>query len=149
MGVGSEIWNLTPGGIDAFFLQPLENPPGGDRHLGIARLEARGIGRGAGPEAQPRDLADDLAVPLGEFERRHIRGEFDRRVLGEDVLQEVDPGLADAGLAIGQAQDMRSDRRRQAAEHRLAVGQRNAADEMHDRMPVAVCAHGVSCLPAT
>ena len=43
----------------------------------------------------------------------------------------------------GSAEEMRPDRGRERAEHGLAVGQRDAADEMHDRMRVAVGGHGV------
>jgi len=31
---------------------------------------------------------------------------LDGRMLGQHVLQELDPGLADAGLAVGHADDM-------------------------------------------
>ena len=98
--------------------------------------------RGAGLDPQPRDFADHLAVPLRELERRHVLGELDRRIAGQHILQEPDPGLADAGLAVRQADEMRPDRLGQRAEHGLAVGQRNAADEMHNRMLAAVSHRG-------
>jgi hypothetical protein len=47
-------------------------------------------------------------------------------------LQETDPGLADAGFAVGQSRDMIAHRAGQRAEHSFGIGQRNAADEMHD-----------------
>ena len=131
----------------AGLLQPLEHLPRLDRHGGVAGVERGGIDGGAGLDAQPRNLAHHLAVPLHELERRHILGKLDGGVAGQHVLQEPDPGLADAGLAVGQAHQMRSDRFRQRAEHGLAVGQRNAADEMHDRMLATVCHRGapLSC----
>src|SRR6476646_3644662 len=52
-----------------------------------------------------------------------------------------DPGLADSGLAVRQAREVGADRAGHGAEHGLGVRQRNAADEMHDGMPAAVCAH--------
>jgi len=74
---------------------------------------------------------DQLAVPLDEFERRHVVGALDRRVVGQHVLQETDPGFADAGLAVGEAQQVRPGRRGQL---RNTVSRRkwNAADEVHD-----------------
>ena len=47
-------------------------------------------------------------------------------------MQETDPGFADAGLAVGQARDVAADRAGERAEHGFGIGQRNAADEMHD-----------------
>jgi hypothetical protein len=82
-----------------------------------------------------------LSVPLSEAEGRDVSGKFDRRVLREHVLQETDPVLANAGLAIGKADQVRSGRRRQGAEYRFSVRQRNAPHEMHDRMLAAVRAH--------
>ncbi len=117
---------------DAGLLQPVEHAERLDRHFGIAGLEILAVGRHAGLDAQPRDFANNLAVPLHELERRHIARQFDRRIFREHVLQEADPGLADAGLAVGQARDMAADRARERAEHGLGIGQRNAADEMHD-----------------
>jgi hypothetical protein len=131
---------MTPRG------QALEQPPGRDRHLGIAGSERGGIGGDAGLDAQARNFAQHLAVPLGELEGRDVRGAFDRRVFGEHVLQEAAPGLADAGLAVGQAQEMRSRRFGEGAEGGFGIGQRDAADEMDDRMPALLCGHGV--LPA-
>jgi hypothetical protein len=100
------------------------------------------MGLGPGLDPQPRDLAQQLAVPLDELERWRVGSGLDRRMLREHVLQKADPGLANAGLAIRQADEMRSGRRRQGAEHGLGVRQRNAADEVHDRMLAAVRAHG-------
>ena len=99
---------------DAGLLQAVEHAPGLDRHVGIAGLERGRVGRRAGLDAQPRDFAHHLAVPLHELERRHVLGVLDRRILGEHVLQEADPGLADAGLAVRQADGMAPDRARQA-----------------------------------
>jgi hypothetical protein len=78
---------------------------------------------------------------LHELERRHIRRELDGGIVGEHVLQETDPGLADAGFAVRQAREVRTDRARHGPEHGLGVRQRNAADEMHDGMPAVICAH--------
>ena len=112
-----------------------------DCHVGVAGLESAGVGRRAGLDAQPRDLPHQLAVPLHELERRHVGGAFDRRVVDEHALQEANPGLADAGLAVRQADEVPPHRAGQGAEHRFGVRQRNAADEMHDRMSDVVCAH--------
>jgi hypothetical protein len=118
---------------DALPRQALEQAPGFDRHLGIAGREAGGVGGRAGPYAQAGDFAQDLAVPLRELEGRDV-GAFDRRIFGEDVLQEADPGPANAGLAVGQASEMRTRGCDEGAEHGLGIRQRDAADEMHDRM---------------
>ena len=56
-------------------------------------------------------------------------------------LQEADPGLADAGLAIGKTDEVRPERAGHRTEHGLGVGQRNAAHEVHDGLLAAVCAH--------
>ena len=128
----------------ACLLQPVEHGPRLDRHVGVAGLEQSGVGRGARLEAKAGDFAHDLAVPLGELERRDVVRELDRRICGKDVLQEANPGLANAGLAVGQTEEVPADRVRHRAEHALGVGQRNAADEMHDGMRAAICAHGAS-----
>ena len=101
-----EIWNFTFARNDARLLQPVEHAPGFDRHVGVAGLERPGVGRGAGLDAQARNLAHHLAVPLRELERRHVRRKLDRGVGGEHVLQETDPGLADAGLAVGKTNEV-------------------------------------------
>src|SRR5262249_50707393 len=85
-------------------------------------------------------------IPLHESERRHIARELDRRIARQHVLQEANPGLADTGLAIRQPDDVLAAGLRQHAEHRLAVRQRNTADEMHDRMLAAV-GHGLTPRP--
>ena len=36
-------------------------------------------------QAKARDLAQNLAIPLGELERREILRRFDRRVIGQDL----------------------------------------------------------------
>ena len=82
--------------------QPLEHTPGLKRHVGVAGLEGGGIGLGARLQAKSRNLADQLAVPLDEPERRHVARDLDRRIVGQHVLQELDPGLADTGLAVRQ-----------------------------------------------
>jgi hypothetical protein len=83
---------------------------------------------------QARDFANELAVPLSEFEERHVVGPRDCRVLREDVLQEANPGLEDAGLTIGPAPQIRARRFCQSAEHRFGVRQRDATREMDDRL---------------
>ena len=133
---------LDVAGDDARLLQPVENGPRLDGHIGIAGLEGAGIGHGARLQAQAGYLPDQLAVPLGELERRHIRGHLDGRMLGQHVLQEADPRLADAGLAIGNANEMLAKRARKGAEHAFGIGQWNAADEVNDGLPAAICAHG-------
>src|SRR5262245_44641694 len=110
------------------------------RPIGVAGLERLGIGRGARLEAKARNLAHDLAVPLGELERRNVGGKLDRRVVGEHVLQEANPRLANAGLAVRQTNEVRPDRGRYRTEHGLGVGQRDTTDEMYDRM-LAVGVH--------
>src|SRR5262245_29398170 len=110
------------------------------RPIGVAGLERLGIGRGARLEAKARNLAHNLAVPLGELERRNVGGKLDRRVVGEHVLQEANPRLANAGLAVRQTNEVRPDRGRYRAEHGLGVGQRDTTDEMYDRM-LAVGVH--------
>jgi hypothetical protein len=87
------------------------------------------------------DLADQLAVPLDEPEGRHILGDLDGWVCSQHVLQELDPGLADASLAIGHADDMLAGDARQSPKHGLGIGQWNAADEMNDGLLAAICAH--------
>jgi len=77
---------------------------------------------------------------LSELERRHVCGELDRRVFGKNTLQKADPGLADAGLAVGQAQQIRPSRFGESTEHGIGVRQRDAADEMDDR--IVVGGHG-------
>src|SRR4029077_18455495 len=74
------------------------------------------------------------AVPLDELERRHVARNLDRGVLGQDILQKTDPGLADAGLTVRQAAEMGPGHLRERAEHGFGIGQRDAADEMHDRL---------------
>ena len=126
------IWNLTPAGIAPGFLQAVEHAPEFDRHVGIAGLEAGGSGlapglmrsRGISRTTLPSHCTNlnggtSLATSIAGF-------------CGQHVLQKADPGLADAGLAVGQAGEMRRQRSGKRAEHGLAVGQRNAADEMHD-----------------
>ncbi len=130
-------------GNDAGLLQPVEHGEGFDRHGGIAGLEILAVRRLAGLDAQPRDFADNLAVPLHELERRHVARQFDRRIFRKHVLQEADPALADAGLAVGQARDVAADRARQRPEHGFGIGQRNATDEMHDWRLGVLGVHGV------
>ena len=84
---------LHIGGNDGGPLQPLEQAPGCDRHLGIAGFERAGIGLGAGLDAKPRDFAQHLAVPLRELEGRHVCGDLDRRVFGKNILQKADQVL--------------------------------------------------------
>ena len=131
----------------AGLLQSLEDLPRLDCHGGVAGVERRGINGGAGLHPEPRNLAHHLAIPLHKLERRHVGRKLDRRVAGQHVLQKPDPALADAGLAVRQPDEVRPDRFGQRPEHGLAVGQRNAADEMHDRMPATVCHRGapLSC----
>jgi hypothetical protein len=142
-GRGQADLELHAVGDDAGLLQALEDAPGLDRHVGIAGLEARRIGRQPALEAQARDLADQLAVPLHEAERRHVARDLDAGVVGQHVLEKADPGAADAGLAVGDADQMRPDRRGQRAKHGLGIGQRDAADEVDDRPAAAVRAHGL------
>src|SRR5262249_9401723 len=119
---------------EASLLQAIEQAPRFHRHIGVAGLERLGIGRGARLDAKARNLAHDLAVPLGELERRNVGGKLDRRVVGEHVLQEANPRLANAGLAVRQTNEVRPDRSHYRAEHGLGVGQRDTTDEMYDRM---------------
>jgi hypothetical protein len=96
---------------------------------------------GAGLDAKPGDFAQHLAVPLRELEGRHVCGDLDRRVFGKNLLQKADPGLADAGLAVGQAQQIGPSRFGESAEHGFGVRQRDAADKVDDRMFSAVGCH--------
>ena len=88
-------------GNDALALQPLEQVPRCDRHIGITGLERGRIECRTGFDAQAGNFAQQLAVPLREFERRHVDGNLDCRIVGEHLLQEAYPGFADAGLAVG------------------------------------------------
>ena len=90
----------------AQLLKAIEDRPRLDGHVGIAGPEGGGVGLGARLEQQAGDLPDELAVPLDELERRHVLGDLDRRVLGQNVLEELDPGLADAGLPVRDADQM-------------------------------------------
>src|SRR5450755_2317205 len=106
----------------------VEQPPRLDRHIGIAGFDGRRVKLRARLHAQARDFTQYLAVPLGEFERRYIARHFNRWIIGQHLLQEADPGLADAGLAVWHALEEWCGCRRQGAEHRLSVRQWNAAD---------------------
>jgi len=85
---------------DIGFLQLLEQVPRRNRHLGITGFECAGIGCGAGFDAQPRNFAKDLAIPLCELERRYVGRDLDCRIVGEDLLEEADLGLANASFAV-------------------------------------------------
>jgi hypothetical protein len=80
---------------------------------------------------------------LCEFERRHIGGDLDRRVVGENLLQKPDPRFADTGLAVGQTLQVRPGGFRQSAKYGFRIGQRDAADKMYDRRIGASFRHGV------
>src|SRR5262249_53509609 len=95
---------------------------------------------------QTRYLAHHLAVPLGEFERRHVLGELDGGISGQHVLQKFDPGFPDAGFTVRQPGQVWPGRLGQRAKYRLAVRQRDAADEVDDGMLAAV-GHGLTPLP--
>ncbi len=123
---------------DTRALHALEQPPRGNRHVGIAGLESRRIGRRAGLDAQARDLAHDLAVPLHELERRHVFGQLDRWVFREHVLQKPDPGLADTGFAVGQPDEVSAHRIRQGPKHGFGIRQRNTTDEMNNGFPALI-----------
>jgi hypothetical protein len=127
---------------DARLLQAIEDGPRLDGHIGIAGLEGVGLGLGARLEAQARDLPNELGVPLNELKRRHVLGDLDRRVRSQHVLEELDPGLADARLAVRDADQMLPDGIRHGAEHGLRIGQRNAADQVDDGVLAAIRAHG-------
>ncbi len=60
------------GGNDAGLLQTVEHCKRLDRHVGIASLERRRVGRRSGFDPQLRNLAHKLAVPLHEPKRRHV-----------------------------------------------------------------------------
>jgi hypothetical protein len=62
-------------------------------------------------------------------------------MLREHILQESDPGLADAGLTVGKADEVGPGRRRQSAEQRFGVWQRNTSNEVHDRVRAAIRVH--------
>src|SRR5687768_3722501 len=53
-------------------------------------------------------------------------------MIRQDVLQEPDPSLPDAGLAVWQADKMRPERRGDRSEDSLTVGERHAADQMDE-----------------
>src|SRR5262245_12583678 len=95
-------------------------------------------------------LRDPINIAsIGQFSALYVGGKLDRRVVGEHVLQEANPRLANAGLAVRQTNQVRPDRGRYRAEHGLGVGQRDTTDEMYIRM-LAVCVHArplISKLP--
>jgi hypothetical protein len=59
-------------------------------------------------DAKPGNFAQHLTVPLCELEWRNLHGALDRWIFGEHVLEEADPGLTNAGLAVGQPQEIGS-----------------------------------------
>jgi len=84
---------FDPSRDDAVALQSLEQLPRRDRHVGITGLERGRVWSRAGFDAQARNFTQKLAVALGEFERWHLGGDLDRRVVGEHLLQKSDPGF--------------------------------------------------------
>ena len=134
---------FDPSRDDAVALQSLEQLPRRDRHVGITGLERGRVWSRAGFDAQARNFTQKLAVPLGEFERWHLGGDLDRRVVGEHLLQKSDPGFADTGLAVGQTPQVRPGGFRQSAKYGFPIGQRDAADKMCDRGIGASFRHGV------
>src|SRR5207302_6819147 len=58
------------------------------------------------------------------------------------LLQKPDPGLADAGLPVRQALQIRPSRFDERSEYGFSIRQRDAADEVHDWMVGAVGGHG-------
>ena len=139
---GCEIWNFTPGR---------------NRRRPSATARTRPTTRSPCRRSRSRTSPDRCVAP-GLTRRRGISrttlpshctnlnggtsvGELDGRIAGQHVLQEPDPGLADAGFAVRQAREVRPDRLRHVRNTVSAVRQRNAADEMHDGMPAVICAH--------
>ena len=130
-------------GNDAGFLQLLEQAPGRDRHLGIAGFERVGIGLGARLDPKARDFTQHLAVPLRELEGRHVCGDLDCRVFGKNSPAKTGSRSCGCRSRRRAVAEDRPSRFGECTEHGFGIRQRNAADEVDDRMLAAVGGHGV------
>ena len=110
--------------------QPLEHLPRGECGFVIAGLERDLVRIDAWLEAHLVDLAHHLAVPLHERVGRHGGIDLHVGMGAQHLALEIDPARALAGLAVGDAVEVRSELLRERAEDLLARAERDAADQM-------------------
>jgi hypothetical protein len=63
-----------------------------------------------------------------ELEGCHVFGKLDCGVFDQNLLQKADSGLADAGLAVGQAQEVGPSHFGESTEHGFGIHQPDAAE---------------------
>ena len=121
---------LHGGGNRALRAEPREDPVIADRVFGVAGGEGQVRRVHPFADAQPFHRIDHLAVPLGEFEGRHGRVDFEVRMGLELIVDEADPAPAPAGLAVRQAAHVLAQRTAHGAERGFRVRKRQTADHV-------------------
>ena len=120
--------------------QAPEGREGVDRRVGVAEIgQVDVVGRRHALDRLIRRHRDIDRIDLHEPE---LRASADARMLP------LDPVVALADLAVGQALEMPAEMGLGGAEHLLGGGKRRAADEMN-RAAGAAAGHAIFLLPAT
>ena len=113
----------------AFVCQPFEDLEGVDGRVGVAEVgQLDLVGRG---HALDQRVGRHRDIDRIDLDRPELRALADARMLP------LDPAVALADLAVGQAPEMRAEMRRRRAEHLLGARIRRAADEVDRSARVA------------
>ena len=121
-GVGRPTWKRTPGGDDALLRQPPEDGEGLDGRVGVAEPgQFDVVGRG--------HALDQRVGRHGDIDRIDL-DQAELRALADARMLPLDPAVALADLAVGQAFQMRAQMLCRSAEHLLGARKRRTADQM-------------------